>query len=80
MPSQCAKTLLGKKTPPAIGAPIKISDLPAVKGVAYMADADEHVFALVATQAGIEEEEEAVEETGAEPEVVKRGREEEEEE
>lgn len=63
-----------------VDKPIKVSDLPAVKGIAYLDDPDEFVFALVATQAGIEEEEEAVEEAAAEPEVVKRGREEEEEE
>lgn len=61
-----------------VETPIKVSDLPAVKGVAYLADADEYVFALVATQAGLEEEEEAAEEGAAEPEVVKRGREDEE--
>lgn len=66
-----------------VDAPIKVSDLPAVEGVAYLAEADEHIFALVATQAGIEEEEgEAAEgeEAQAEPEVVRRGREEEDEE
>ena len=63
-----------------LDAPIKISDLPVVQGVAYLADLDEHVFALVATQAGIEDEEAApAEEGAAEPEVVKRGREDEEE-
>ena len=62
-----------------VDKPIKVSDLPAVKGVAYLADPDEFIFALVATQAGIEEEEETAEEVSAEPEVVKRGKEEEEE-
>lgn len=59
--------------------PIKVSDLPAVKGVTYLADPDEYIFALVATQAGIEEEAETAEEVSAEPEVVRRGKEEEEE-
>jgi large subunit ribosomal protein L25 len=64
-----------------VDKPVKVSDLPAVKGVAYLDDPDEFIFALVATQAGIEEEEEeAAEEESAEPEVVRRGREEEEEE
>lgn len=60
-----------------VDAPIKVSDLPAVKGVTYVADADEHIFALVATQAGLEEEAPAAE--MAEPEVVKKGKTEEEE-
>ena len=60
-------------------APIKVSDLPVVKGVTYLDEADEHVFALVTTQAGLEEEAAATEETTAEPEVVKKGKTDEEE-
>lgn len=58
--------------------PIKVSDLPAIKGVSYLLDPEEHVFSLVATQAGIEDETAATEESAAEPEVVKRGKEDEE--
>ncbi len=47
--------------------PIKVADLPVVKGVVYLTDADEHLFALTETQSGmIEEEAEAT----AEPEIV----------
>lgn len=65
--------------------PLKTTDLPAVKGVAYLTEADEHIFSMVATQAGLEEEEAAAAaaaaegEELAEPEVVKKGKEEEEE-
>lgn len=59
-------------------APIKVSDLPVVKGVTYLAEPDEYVFALVATQAGLEEEAAAEEGAAAEPEVVKKGKVEEE--
>lgn len=54
--------------------PIKIADLPTIKGVVYLNDADDHLFALAATQAGVIEEE--VAEELAEPEVVGRERDE----
>lgn len=59
-------------------SPIKVSDLPKVKGVEYVSEQDDHIFVMVATQAGIEEEAAAAEEATAEPEVVKRGKEDEE--
>lgn len=62
--------------------PIRVSDLPAMAGVKFLADAEEYVFAIVATQAGVEEEEAAELEgqAAAEPEVVSRARDEDEEE
>lgn len=64
----------------AMDNPIRVGDLPAMAGVKFLVDADEHVFAMVATQAGVEEEEAAELEAkeAAEPEVVGRVREEEE--
>ena len=60
--------------------PIRISGLPVVKGVTYLADPDDHVFALVATRAGVEDlEEEAAEAAEGEPEVITKGKQEEEE-
>lgn len=55
--------------------PIKVSDLPSISGVVYAMDADEHIFSMVATQAGLEDEEQAAaEESSAEPEVVRKGK------
>lgn len=56
--------------------PIHVRDLPAVKGVAYLDDPDEVIFSLMTTRAGEAEsvEEEGAEEGGMEPEVVKRGK------
>ena len=55
--------------------PIRVSDLPVINGVTYIADAEEHVFAMVATR--VSEESEGAEgldgEGSAEPEVVGRG-------
>jgi large subunit ribosomal protein L25 len=65
-------------TPLTLETPIHVRDLPAVKGVAYLDDPDEVVFMLMTTRAG-EAEEEAAEGTAAEPEVVKRGKQTEEE-
>lgn len=60
--------------------PITIADLPALPGVEYLSDPGEHLFTMIATR--VEEEEEAVEteEALVEPELVARGREEDEEE
>lgn len=58
--------------------PIKVADLPKIKGVTYLNDADDHLFALTATQAGVIEED--VEGEAAEPEVVRRERDEDDEE
>ena len=59
--------------------PIKVADLPKIKGVTYLNDADDHLFALAATQAGVieEAEEEAL---ANEPEVVGKDRGEDEDE
>lgn len=65
-------------TPLTLEAPIHVRDLPAVKGVAYLDDPDEVVFMLMTTRAG-EAEEESAEGATAEPEVVKRGKQTEEE-
>lgn len=56
--------------------PIHVRDLPAVKGVTYLDDPDEVVFSLITTRAGEAEstEEEGAEEGEMEPEVVKRGK------
>lgn len=60
--------------------PITISDLPTLPGVEYLNDPGEHLFSMIATRVQEEEEEEEVgEEEMAEPEVVGRGREDEEE-
>ena len=65
-------------TPLTLETPIHVRDLPAVKGVAYLDDPDEVVFMLMTTRAG-EAEEESAEGATAEPEVVKRGKQPEEE-
>ena len=56
--------------------PIHVRDLPEVEGVAYLDDPDEVIFSLITTRAGEAEtaEEEGVEEGEMEPEVVKRGK------
>ncbi len=60
--------------------PITIADLPSLPGVEYVGDPAEHVFSMIATRVAAEEEEvEEVEEEMAEPEVVRRAREDEEE-
>ena len=58
--------------------PITIADLPAIPGVTYLGESDEIIFGMIATRAEEEEEEEAEEEM-AEPEVLGRGKTEEEE-
>ena len=65
-------------TPLTLEAPIHVRDLPAIKGVAYLDDPDEVVFTLMTTRAGESEEESA--EGAAEPEVVKKGKQTDEEE
>jgi large subunit ribosomal protein L25 len=59
--------------------PITIAHLPSIPGVEYLGEPDEHVFVLMATREA-EEEEAPVAEVMAEPEVVSRGKPEEEEE
>ncbi|HXF60038.1 MAG TPA: 50S ribosomal protein L25 [Caldilineaceae bacterium] len=56
--------------------PITVADLPALPGVEYLDEPGEHLFSLIATREEVEEEQP---EEVAEPEVVGRGREEEEE-
>jgi len=64
-----------------VEAPISVADLPALPGIEYLSEPDEAVFMLIATRAAEEEEEEeAAEEEMAEPEVVGRGKADEEEE
>lgn len=58
--------------------PIRVSDLPALPGVHYLIDPEEHIFSLMHTRAGVEEESETSAAV-AEPELVRRPREEEEE-
>ncbi|MEZ4658919.1 MAG: hypothetical protein R2911_15240 [Caldilineaceae bacterium] len=59
-----------------------VKDLPTLSGVVYLADAEEVVFNMLVTRAAAAEEEEALdgEEVSAEPEVVGRGKQEEDEE
>ena len=63
-------------SPLDLEVPILVSHLPAVKGVEYLTDVHEHVFSLIATRG--EAEEAAPTEEIAEPEVVARGKQEEE--
>jgi large subunit ribosomal protein L25 len=60
--------------------PITVADLPQIPGVTYLSPAEETVFSLVVTRAAVEEEAEEVEEVvEAEPEVIRRGKEDEDE-
>ncbi|MXZ20272.1 MAG: 50S ribosomal protein L25 [Caldilineaceae bacterium SB0665_bin_25] len=62
--------------------PITVADLPTIAGVSYISDADDPICSLILSRAAISEEEEMEEEelldTDVEPEVIGRGREEEE--
>ena len=58
---------------------ITVADLPQLEGVTYLTDENEPVFNMVTTRIEEEEEEELEEAEMAEPEVVSRGKEEEEE-
>jgi large subunit ribosomal protein L25 len=64
-------------TPLDLEKPILVSDLPAVQGVEYLAEPHEHVFSLIATRGEVEEGAET--EEVAEPEVVTRGKQDEDE-
>jgi len=57
--------------------PILVSDLPAISGVKYLVEEHEHVFTMIATRAS--EVEEVETSAAAEPEVVAKGKKEEEE-
>jgi large subunit ribosomal protein L25 len=65
-------------TPLTLDTPIHVRDLPAIKGVTYLNAPDEVVFTLMMTRAA-EAEEEIAEGAAAEPEVVKKGKQTEEE-
>lgn len=60
--------------------PITVAELPRIEGVTYLTPDDEALFSLVVTRAAVEEEEEEEEamEIEVEPELIRRGREEEE--
>lgn len=53
--------------------PLRTTDLPKVAGVTYLMEDDEHIFTMVHTQGAIEEET-AGEDVSVEPEVVKKGK------
>lgn len=63
--------------------PITVADLPIIPGVAYISDSDEPICSLILSRAAVSEEEMEEEEelldTDVEPEVIGRGRDEEEE-
>jgi large subunit ribosomal protein L25 len=56
-------------------SPITVADLPVVAGVVYMAAPEEAVFSVVQTRAAEEEESAEEESTEAEPELIRRGKE-----
>lgn len=60
--------------------PITVADLPVVAGVVYMASPEEAVFSVVQTRAAVEEETAEEESTEAEPQLIRRGKEDEEDE
>jgi large subunit ribosomal protein L25 len=65
-------------SPLTLDRPITIADLPQVKGVTYVDDAEEVLFNMQLTREEVAEEAEA--EVAAEPEVVKKGKQADEEE
>jgi large subunit ribosomal protein L25 len=66
-------------TPLTADGAITVADLPALKGITYADHADEVLFTLYMTRGAEAEEAVAEEEAAAEPEVVKRGKQTEEE-
>jgi large subunit ribosomal protein L25 len=60
-------------TPLTLERPITIADLPKLKGISYLDDAEEVLFNLQQTREEVVEEA-ATTEDGAEPEVVKKGK------
>lgn len=64
--------------------PVTVADLPSIPGVTYITDADEPICSLILSRAAVSEEEEEEEaellDTDMEPEVIGRGREDDEEE
>jgi len=67
-------------TPLTLERPITVADLPQVKGVTYVDEAEEVLFNLQTTREEVAEEAVAAAEGGAEPEVVKKGKQTDEEE
>ncbi|MBX3015429.1 MAG: 50S ribosomal protein L25 [Caldilineaceae bacterium] len=59
--------------------PITVADLPVIEGVAYVNEAEESVFTLIVTRAAVEAEGAEGTPTGAEPELVRTRRDEDEE-
>ncbi|MBI1294380.1 50S ribosomal protein L25 [bacterium] len=55
--------------------PITVADLPVVAGVVYMAAPEEAVFSVVQTRAAVEEDTTEEESTEAEPALIRRGKE-----
>ncbi|GIV69927.1 50S ribosomal protein L25 [Caldilinea sp.] len=66
-------------TPLTLEHPIHVRDLPPIQGVTYLDDPDEVIFSLMMTRAAEAELAEAEAVAGAEPEVVKKGKQTEEE-
>jgi large subunit ribosomal protein L25 len=54
--------------------PITLRSLPQLAGIVYLGDPDEHLITMVASQAGAEDQAAAESEESAEPEVVKKGK------
>ena len=67
-------------TPLTLDRPITVADLPQMRGITYVDDAEEVLFNLQQTREEVAEEAAAEEATGAEPEVVKKGKQTDEEE
>lgn len=61
-------------TPLTLDAPIHVRDLPALKGITILNDPDEVIFSLMMTRAAEAESDAMGEAEQAEPEVVKRGK------
>ena len=60
--------------PLTLDRPITVADLPALKGITYLDAEEEIIFNMQETRAEIAEEAAETETSSAEPEVVKRGR------
>lgn len=82
IPAQIEVDVARLETPES--PPISVADLPVIAGVTYMSDPDEPICSLILSRAAVSEEdmEEEAEllDPDAEPEVIGRGREDEEEE
>ena len=67
-------------TPLTLDRPITVADLPQMRGITYVDDAEEVLFNLQQTREEVAEEAAAEEASAAEPEVVKKGKQTDEEE